>query len=72
MNEDAVNMSVRKFLKKFGVQTQREIERAIRDAVREGRLSGDEKLEVRARVTLAEVGLDLTVDGTIELEQDPR
>ncbi len=72
MNEDAVNMSVRKFLKKFGVQTQREIERAIREAVREGRLSGDEKLEVRARVTLAEVGLDLTVDGTIELEQDPR
>ena len=46
MNEDVFNMSLRKFLKKVGVTSQREIEKAVRAAVDEGRLSGKEKLNV--------------------------
>ena len=42
MNEDALNTSVRKFLKQVGVTSQREIEKAVRDAVSAGRLKGDE------------------------------
>ena len=38
MNEDALNTSVRKFLKTVGVTAQREIEKAVRDAVSSGRL----------------------------------
>lgn len=39
MNEDAFNMSVRKFLKKLGVTAQRDIETAVREAIETGRLS---------------------------------
>lgn len=68
MNEDAFNMSVRKFLKKVGVTSQREIELAVRAALDAGKLSGNEKLS--AVVTLKIEGLDLTetIDGKIELE----
>jgi hypothetical protein len=68
MNEDVFNMSLRKFLKKVGVTSQREIEKAVRAAVDEGRLSGSEKLDVV--VTLKVPGLELaeTIDGRIELE----
>jgi len=41
MNEDALNTSVRKFLKTVGVTSQREIEKAVRDAASSGRLKGD-------------------------------
>ena len=33
MDEDTLNVSVRKFLKKLGVTAQREMEKAVRDAV---------------------------------------
>jgi hypothetical protein len=68
MNEDVFNMSVRKYLKKLGVTAQREIERAVAEAVRSGRVEGDAKLPVAARITVPEIGLELTVDGTLELE----
>jgi Family of unknown function (DUF6494) len=67
MNEDVFNMSVRKFLKKVGVTSQREIELAVRAALDAGKLSGNEKLN--AVVTLKIEGLELaeTIDGKIEL-----
>jgi hypothetical protein len=68
MNEDILNMSLRKFLKKVGVTSQREIEAAIREAVQSGKLKGDEKLAASVRLTLAGVDLDVPIDGTIELE----
>jgi Family of unknown function (DUF6494) len=68
MNEDVFNMSLRKFLKKVGVTSQREIEMAVRAAIDAGKLSGKEKLN--AVVTLRIEGLELTekIDGRIELE----
>jgi hypothetical protein len=68
MNEDVFNMSLRKFLKKVGVTSQREIEKAVRAAIDAGKLSGKEKLN--AVVTLQVEGLDLTekIDGKIELD----
>ncbi|HEX9789028.1 MAG TPA: DUF6494 family protein, partial [Kiloniellales bacterium] len=38
MNEDQFNMEVRKFLKKVGVTSQREIEQTVRDALESGKL----------------------------------
>ena len=46
MNEDVFNMSLRKFLKKVGVTSQREIEKAVRGALDAGRLKGTETLAV--------------------------
>ena len=43
MNEDIFNASIRKFLKTLGVSGQREIEKAVRAALADGRLKGNEK-----------------------------
>jgi hypothetical protein len=67
MNEDAFNASIRKFLKTLGVTAQREIEKAVRQALAEGRLKGHEKLAARATVTIGDVGLTHEVTGDIEL-----
>jgi hypothetical protein len=67
MNEDALNTSVRKFLQVLGVTAQREIEKAVREALSQGRRKGNERLSAKARVTLDKVGLSHEVDGEIEL-----
>ena len=67
MNEDALNTSLRKFLKKVGITSQREIERAVRDAVSGGRLKG-QALPAKAVVTIEALGLTFEIDGAIELE----
>jgi hypothetical protein len=68
MNEDVFNMSTRKFLKKVGVTSQREIEGAVRRAAAEGRIPGDQALAVKVTLELGELGLSVDIDGTIELE----
>jgi hypothetical protein len=66
MDEDAFNMSVRKFLKNLGVTSQREIETAVRDRVESGELRGDEELAVTATVVVQ--GLpDVVVSGKVRL-----
>ena len=68
MNEEALNMSLRKFLKVVGVTSQQEIEKAIRAAVADGRLEGNEKLEAQMVLTIGKIGLSHKVDGIIELK----
>ncbi|HTV37284.1 MAG TPA: DUF6494 family protein [Xanthobacteraceae bacterium] len=68
MNEEALNVSVRKFLKKVGVTSQREIEQAVRAAVSAGRLKGSETLPAKATLTVDGVGLAVEIEGAIELE----
>ena len=65
MNEDALNMSVRKFLKKVGVTAQREIEQAVRDAEASGKLKTG---TLPAKGTFTIGGIDLTFDVTGEIE----
>ena len=67
MDEDKFNMDVRKFLKVVGVTSQREIDNAVREAVKAGRLKGNEKL--RAKMTLEIDAIDVRheIDGEIEI-----
>jgi hypothetical protein len=67
MNEDVFNTSIRKFLKTLGVGAQREIEKAVRQALADGKLKGNEKFPAVATVTIAAVGLKHEVKGDIEL-----
>ena len=67
MDEDALNMSVRKFLKKLGVTAQREIELAVREQMDAGDLKGDETLEAKATVTVRGLSRDVVVTGPITL-----
>lgn len=66
MNEEAFNLEIRKFLKRFGITAQREIERAVRDGIADGRLRGTETIEVRARLEIEGLG-STVVEDTITL-----
>jgi len=68
MNEEVFNLDLRKFLKRFGVTAQREIERAVKDAIDRGALTGSETLVVRATLTIPDVS-ELRIDGEIGLAQ---
>lgn len=66
MDEDAFNLSTRKFLKNFGITAQREIERGVRERIDQGSLAGDERLRARAVVSIE--GMDeIVVEGEIAL-----
>lgn len=67
MNEDVFNMEVRKFLKLVGVTSQREIENAVRDAIKAGKLKGNEKLKARVVLSIDAINLKHTIDGEIAL-----
>ena len=67
MDEEAFNMSVRKFLKTLGVTAQREIEIAVRERVEAGDLKGDETLEAEGTVTVRGLPRDVVVSGPIRL-----
>ncbi|MGI9437332.1 MAG: DUF6494 family protein [Geminicoccaceae bacterium] len=67
MDEDVFNMSVRKFLKKVGVTSQREIEQAVRDAIKAGKIDGRANLDATVQLTVDGVELDETITGKIEL-----
>ena len=68
MNEDVFNTSIRKFLKTLGVTAQREIEKAVRQALADGRLKGHEKLAAKATVAIGPIAFTHEVGGEIELE----
>ena len=68
MNEEVFNMSIRKFLKSVGVQSQREIENAVSRALAAGKLKGNESLPVSMTLTIPTAGVSFTIDGAIDLE----
>jgi hypothetical protein len=67
MDEELFNIEIRKFLKKVGITSQREIEGAVRAAIASGGISGTETLKVRVTLELGELGLSLPIDGEIKL-----
>ncbi len=67
MDEDELNMSIRKFLKKVGISSQREIENAIRSGLASGALSDNTTLKVSVTLRIDSQNSDLVVDGEIKL-----
>ncbi len=67
MDEDRFNISVRKFLKEVGVTSQREIEKAVRDALDAGDLEAGEALEATMTLEVGGIGLTHIVSGRIDL-----
>jgi hypothetical protein len=68
VNPETLNMSIRKFLKSVGVQSQREIEHAVEKALAEGRLEGSETLPAKMTLTIDGLALSVAIDGRITLE----
>ena len=67
MDDDVFNMQIRKFLKNVGVTSQREIEIAVRKALADGRLKGDERLKAKVTLAVDELGLSKEIEGDIAL-----
>ena len=67
MDEEVFNLEVRKFLKKVGVQSQREIEQAVRYNIEKGVLSGTETLPATVVLRVPEVGVEVLIEGEIGL-----
>ena len=68
MNEEVLNMQIRKFLKKVGVQSQREIEHAVRRDFEKSSLVGIDKLEASVLLEVPEVGIKVSIESEIKLE----
>ena len=71
MDEEVFNLEVRKFLKRFGVTAQREIEKAVGAALQRRSLTGNEVLKVDATLTIPGVLPPLHIDGEIALSSRP-
>ncbi len=67
MDDDVFNIQIRRFLKNVGVTSQREIESAVREALADGRLKGDEQLKVKVDLAIDELSLNKVIGGTIGL-----
>jgi hypothetical protein len=69
MDPEALNLSIRKFLKHFGVTAQREIEQAVQRGLSDGTLRGHEAIPVRATLVVGGLVRDFSIDGEIALER---
>ena len=67
MDEEVFSMQLRRFLKKVGIQSQREIEQAVRQSIETGALTSSEKLNAQVLLRVPTVGVDVTIDGEIAL-----
>ena len=70
MDEEAFNLSIRKFLKMVGINSQREIERAVAKALETRRITDqDGPFPVKMTLRCEALGIDETFDGDIELKR---
>ena len=67
MDNDQFNMNIRKYLKKVGITSQREIENAVRNAIDDGRYKGDETLQVKVTLSISDLDLMVDINGEIGL-----
>jgi len=68
MNEETFNLSIRKFLKVVGVNSQREIEQAVAKALESGALKGREAFPVTVTLAVPSLGVSVPFHGEIRLE----
>ncbi len=68
MNEEAFNISIRKFLKTVGVSSQRDIEQAVAKAIAAGAIAGTESFPAKMTLEIAGLKLNVQFDGEIRLQ----
>ena len=66
-DDDTLNLEIRKFLKKVGITSQREIERAIYGAVESGQLGVHGTVHARVTLELPDLGKTVVIEGDLAL-----
>ena len=67
MDEEVFNTQLRRFLKKVGIQSQRDIELAVRQGIETGALTSTEKLKAQVLLRVPAAGVDVTIEDEIAL-----
>ncbi|MGZ4953933.1 DUF6494 family protein [Methylobacter sp.] len=68
MNEDTLNMEIRRYLKNVGITSQREIEHAVLKAVEAGNLNSSEPIDIKMTLYAPALGVNHCIEGKIALE----
>jgi hypothetical protein len=68
MDQETFNLSIRKFLKMVGVNSQREIEQAVQKAMMSGKLQGSETLSALCTLEIPSLGVKVPFNGEIKLK----
>ena len=66
MDQETFNLSIRKFLKMVGVNSQREIEQAVQKAFE--KLNSTETVPVKMTLEIPSLGVRVPFDGEIRLK----
>ena len=68
MNEDVLNMEIRKFLKKVGITSQRQIEKEIYKAYNNENLKPGDVVDLAMTLNISRLNVAYTVEGKIKIE----
>jgi hypothetical protein len=68
MDQETFNLSIRKFLKMVGVNSQREIEQAVQAALQKHQLTGSETIPAKVTLEIPSLGVKVPFDGEIKLK----
>jgi len=68
MNEENLNLEIRKFLKKVGISSQKVIENYIIKAVEEGNLKKKDEVEIEMKMILKNQNIEHTISDKITIE----
>ena len=68
MNEDSLNMEIRRFLKKVGISSQRIIEQSIYNANKDGNIKTGDEIDLEMTLTIKSLDSKITISGKIKIE----
>jgi len=68
VDQETFNLSIRKFLKMVGVNSQREIEQAVQKALDSRQIKGEETLAAKVTLEIPGLGVKVPFDGEIKLK----
>ena len=67
LDEEKFNLEIRKFLKVVGITSQREIEKAVREALAAGKLGPGSQVAARVTLELPELGVRREIEEGLDL-----
>jgi len=68
MDEDNLNIEIRKFLKKVGISSQREIENYIRKKFTEGNIKEGDSVDVSMNLSSGDGELSHSINETLKIK----
>ena len=68
MNEDHLNLEIRKYLKKVGITSQRELESHIKKSISEGSLKVGDSFDIEMKLVVNDINLQHTISDKLTIE----